>query len=495
MGNEHSKKKEPSKEQTHPHSENGGVHGLAVNITSSGVDIDVNSETPTQPNGKPAAIDPAVESPQEPEFAVIASAEEPVEVAPERPREEDEQPQDKKVHLFDKLFKKKADLEAKFDADIVHEEEKTKNDETDLSLPDANTQLDPANLKPETLTGPQAPEVATEQPDDANVPAAPIEETNPEESPVMNFFKNLNLTVTVPSLVRQMTPTKTSKKESDGVPKEQKDPQPGPGTTVAQVSDPPPAPKGMSVPPPPPPPEPPKLEVKVELSGKPVKASASREKPKDVLSKFFRTKTNKETPGQEVEVDTVVEVQEAAVEATQELVEVEPDVQQTAEEAIQALVEEKTAMEPPQAGVEAEKADPSKAGTLEATAKPEAAAPVHQDKKSAAKSSFFSFFKAKTLYCFQSGDPKKASPAPAAAAPPTVKSKEEPRAAAKSPEVTVDDKAASATSKAGDGAANSARKTEKRNSIHLFLKHLGQKRHSTDAGVQTEPVVVAEKSK
>ncbi|XP_061907828.1 breast carcinoma-amplified sequence 1 isoform X3 [Entelurus aequoreus] len=425
MGNEHSKKKEPSKEQTHPHSENGGVHGLAVNITSSGVDIDVNSETPTQPNGKPAAIDPAVESPQEPEFAVIASAEEPVEVAPERPREEDEQPQDKKVHLFDKLFKKKADLEAKFDADIVHEEEKTKNDETDLSLPDANTQLDPANLKPETLTGPQAPEVATEQPDDANVPAAPIEETNPEESPVMNFFKNLNLTVTVPSLVRQMTPTKTSKKESDGVPKEQKDPQPGPGTTVAQVSDPPPAPKGMSVPPPPPPPEPPKLEVKVELSGKPVKASASREKPKDVLSKFFRTK----------------------------------------------------------------KADPSKAGTLEATAKPEAAAPVHQDKKSAAKSSFFSFFKAK------SGDPKKASPAPAAAAPPTVKSKEEPRAAAKSPEVTVDDKAASATSKAGDGAANSARKTEKRNSIHLFLKHLGQKRHSTDAGVQTEPVVVAEKSK
>ncbi|XP_061781312.1 breast carcinoma-amplified sequence 1 isoform X8 [Nerophis lumbriciformis] len=422
MGNEHSKKKEPSKEQTHPRSENGGVHGLAVNTTSSGVDINVNSETPTQPNGKPAAIDPAVEPPQEPDFAVIVSADEPVEVAPERPREEDEQPQDKKVHLFDKLFKKKADLEAKVDADIVHEEEKTKNDETDLSLPDANTQLDPVNLKPETLTEPQAPEVATDQ----SIPAAPIEETNPEESPVMNFFKNLNLTVTVPSLVRQMTPTKTSKKESDGVPKEQKERQSGPGTTVAQVSDPPPAPRGMSVPPPPPPPEPPKLEVKVELSGKPAKASASREKPKDVLSKFFRTK----------------------------------------------------------------KADPSKAGTLEAAAKPEAAAaPVHQDKKSAAKSSFFSFFKAK------SGDPKKASPAPAASAPPTVKTKEEPRAAAKSTDVTVDDKAASATSKAGDGAANSARKTEKRNSIHLFLKHLGQKRHSTDAGVQTEPVVVAEKSK
>ncbi|XP_061781304.1 breast carcinoma-amplified sequence 1 isoform X1 [Nerophis lumbriciformis] len=148
MGNEHSKKKEPSKEQTHPRSENGGVHGLAVNTTSSGVDINVNSETPTQPNGKPAAIDPAVEPPQEPDFAVIVSADEPVEVAPERPREEDEQPQDKKVHLFDKLFKKKADLEAKVDADIVHEEEKTKNDETDLSLPDANTQLE-SNLSGE----------------------------------------------------------------------------------------------------------------------------------------------------------------------------------------------------------------------------------------------------------------------------------------------------------------------------------------------------------
>ncbi|XP_061758649.1 breast carcinoma-amplified sequence 1 isoform X3 [Nerophis ophidion] len=483
MGNDHSKKKETSKEQTHPRGENGGVHGLAVNTTSSGVDIGVDSETPTQPNGKPAAIDPAAEPPQEPSSAVIASADEPVEVAPERPREEDEQLRDKKVHLFDKLFKKKADLEA-----TVDEEEETKNDETDLSLSDAITQLEPADPQPETLTEPQAPEVAPEQPD---VPAAPIEETNPEESPVMNFFKNLNLTVTVPSLVRQMTPTKTSKKESDGVPKEQKERQPGPGTTVAQVSDPPPAPKGMSVPPPPPPPEPPKLEVKVELSGKPAKASASREKPKDVLSKFFRTKTNKETPGQEVEVDTGVEVQEAAVEATPELVEVEPDLQQTAEEAIQALVEEKTAMEASQPEVEAEKVDPSKAGTLEAAAKPEAAAPVQRDKKSAAKSSFFSFFKAK------SGDPKKASPAPsAAAAPPTAKTKEEPRAAAKSPEVTADDKAASATSKAGDGAAaNSARKTEKRNSIHLFLKHLSQKRHSTDAGVQTEPVAVAEKSK
>ncbi|XP_061758656.1 breast carcinoma-amplified sequence 1 isoform X10 [Nerophis ophidion] len=451
MGNDHSKKKETSKEQTHPRGENGGVHGLAVNTTSSGVDIGVDSETPTQPNGKPAAIDPAAEPPQEPSSAVIASADEPVEVAPERPREEDEQLRDKKVHLFDKLFKKKADLEA-----TVDEEEETKNDETDLSLSDAITQLEPADPQPETLTEPQAPEVAPEQPD---VPAAPIEETNPEESPVMNFFKNLNLTVTVPSLVRQMTPTKTSKKESDGVPKEQKERQPGPGTTVAQVSDPPPAPKGMSVPPPPPPPEPPKLEVKVELSGKPAKASASREKPKDVLSKFFRTKTNKETPGQEVEVDTGVEVQ--------------------------------TAMEASQPEVEAEKVDPSKAGTLEAAAKPEAAAPVQRDKKSAAKSSFFSFFKAK------SGDPKKASPAPsAAAAPPTAKTKEEPRAAAKSPEVTADDKAASATSKAGDGAAaNSARKTEKRNSIHLFLKHLSQKRHSTDAGVQTEPVAVAEKSK
>ncbi|XP_077411438.1 breast carcinoma-amplified sequence 1 isoform X2 [Vanacampus margaritifer] len=260
----------------------------------------------------------------------------------------------------------------------------------------------------------------------------------------MNFFKNLNLTVSVPSLVRQMTPSKTSKKETPEVPKDQqREKQPAPTTTVAQVSDPPAASKGMLIPPPPPPPELPKVDVKVEPSGKSAKSATSKEKTKavaksaespkgkstkDVLSKFFRPK----------------------------------------------------------------KVDPSKAGTLEATAKPDPPPPVHEEKKNPSKSSFLSFFKPKA------SDPKKANPAPvkAADAPPAaVKAKEEPKAAAKSCEVVVDDKAASVAPKAGDGVANAGRKSEKRNSIQLFLKHLGQKRHSTDAGVQTEPLTVAPTAK
>ncbi|XP_054649321.1 breast carcinoma-amplified sequence 1 isoform X12 [Dunckerocampus dactyliophorus] len=434
MGNEHSKSKDPSKdEKNHPSHENGGVNGLTVNITSNELDIDINRDTTVQPNGKAAAAEPL----QEHDLVMVSSEGQPVEALPASP--EAEQPKDEKVHLFDKLFKKKAEPEATVNAENVDEEER-QNDEIDISHPDAHTELEPANLQPETLTELPTQQVASEQTDKANGPAAQTEETNPEESPVMNFFKNLNLTVTVPSLVRQMSPSKTSKKETAEVPKDQrqKENQPAPSTTVVQVSDPPAAAKGMLIPPPPPP-EPPKPDVKAELSGKPAKASTSKEKPKaatakdgksskDVLGKFFRTK----------------------------------------------------------------KVDPSKAATLEATAKPEATAPVHQEKKTPPKSSIFSFFKPKA------GDPKKASPAPATAAPPTAKAKEEPKAAAKSPEPVVDDKAASAPSKSGDGGANQARKTEKRNSIQLFLKHLGQKRHSTDAGVQTEPVIVAaaaEKSK
>ncbi|XP_054649243.1 breast carcinoma-amplified sequence 1 isoform X3 [Dunckerocampus dactyliophorus] len=492
MGNEHSKSKDPSKdEKNHPSHENGGVNGLTVNITSNELDIDINRDTTVQPNGKAAAAEPL----QEHDLVMVSSEGQPVEALPASP--EAEQPKDEKVHLFDKLFKKKAEPEATVNAENVDEEER-QNDEIDISHPDAHTELEPANLQPETLTELPTQQVASEQTDKANGPAAQTEETNPEESPVMNFFKNL------------MSPSKTSKKETAEVPKDQrqKENQPAPSTTVVQVSDPPAAAKGMLIPPPPPP-EPPKPDVKAELSGKPAKASTSKEKPKaatakdgksskDVLGKFFRTKTNKETPLQDVEVETVVEIQtnmetplqdgevetvveiqEAAVEAPQAVVEVETDGQQTAEEATRVLVEEK-------------KVDPSKAATLEATAKPEATAPVHQEKKTPPKSSIFSFFKPKA------GDPKKASPAPATAAPPTAKAKEEPKAAAKSPEPVVDDKAASAPSKSGDGGANQARKTEKRNSIQLFLKHLGQKRHSTDAGVQTEPVIVAaaaEKSK
>lgn len=82
----------------------------------------------------------------------------------------------------------------------------------------------------------------------------------------------------------------------------------------------------------------------------------------------------------------------------------------------------------------------------------------------------------RTLLCwafhFQAAEPKKATPAPAAAAEAaqTVKAKEEPKA--KTPETVVDNNPASVASQAGDDAANVPKKLEKRNSIHLFFKHL-----------------------
>ncbi|MED6292711.1 hypothetical protein CHARACLAT_003146 [Characodon lateralis] len=90
-------------------------------------------------------------------------------------------------------------------------------------------------------------------------------------------------------------------------------------------------------------------------------------------------------------------------------------------------------------------------------------------------------------------DPKKTTSTPpvTAESPQPVTAKEEPKAAAKSSEAVVDSKPASAASPAGDDAASAPKKLEKRNSIQLFFKTLGQKRHSTDAGVQTEPATAA----
>ncbi|XP_061694885.1 breast carcinoma-amplified sequence 1 [Syngnathoides biaculeatus] len=312
----------------------------------------------------------------------------------------------------------------------------------------------------------------------------------------MNFFKNL------------MPSNKTSKKETPEVSKDQRqrENQAAPTTTVVQVSDPAAASKGMVIPPPPPPPELPKLEVRAEPSAKPTtskektKAAAKGadslkgKSTKDVLSKFFHLQTNNETQLQEIQADVypIVEKEDTPVNVPEAVVEVKADQpQQTPEEATQMVVDEKFTAQGPQPEVESKKVDPCKAGTLEAAAKPEPPAPVHEEKKTPSKSPFFSLFKPKA------SDPKKANPAPvkAADALPTVKPKEEPKAAVKSCEVIIDDKVASAGPKAVGSPANAARKLEKRNSIQLFLKHLGQKRHSTDAGVQTEPVTVAPATK
>ncbi|XP_044066646.1 breast carcinoma-amplified sequence 1 isoform X30 [Siniperca chuatsi] len=467
MGNEQSKDKVLTMKGNSPEKhENGTVNGLSANITSNGLEIDVNGETTVQQNGGPLSLNLAIES-TEPNCVTVESdcnhADDPIiseipETTVQEVVEEVKKSKEGKVKVFGKMFKKKTEPPA--DVKSVNKTETSNEDQTDVSLPATDPQPETANLKQESesLTASESvtldpgPEEG-KAPETDSQPVENQEDSNPEENPVMNFFKTL------------VTPTKTTKKETatpDATKDQsQKENQPAATTTVAQVSEPPAAPKGMSIPPPPPP-EPPKMEIKGEPAAKPVKPTPKEEpkaaakepesskgkSAKNTLSKFFRPKTIKEAP--------------------------------------QSAVEE-TPVEVPEPVVEVQKVDPSKASTLEASAKPEPPPPVQEEKKTASKSPFLSFFKPKAA------DPKKATPAPAAAAEAaqTVKAKEEPKVAAKSSEAAVDNKPASAASQAGDDAASVPRKLEKRNSIHLFFKNLGQKRNSTDAGVQTEPVTVA----
>ncbi|XP_023248803.1 proteoglycan 4-like isoform X5 [Seriola lalandi dorsalis] len=517
MGNEHSKNKEITKNGTiHDKHENGSVNGLSANITSNGLEVVVNGETIVHQNGEPFSLNFATES-TEPDFVIVESDCQPAEAQvilelpePTIQKEEVKKSKEEKVHLFGKMFKKKA--EPPTDVENIQEKETSNEDQKTVSPPATDPQLETATLKqesesltePESVTQDPRPE-EEKAPETDNGDSQPVEnqeESDPEENPVMNFFKTL------------VTSTKTSKKETatpDATKEQsQKETQPAATITAAQVSEPPAALKGMSIPPPPPP-EPPKMEVKGEPAAKPVKptpkeepkAAAKEPEPskatsaKDTLSKFFRPKTIKDEPQPPVEVQTENKV--------------EP--QETAEEVAQPVVEEQMVDGAPQPVVEAEKVDPSKAGTLEAAAKPEPPPPAQEEKKTASKSSFFSFFKPKVLLDHMTtkvqaastsgvrllrrstgvgAEPKKATPAPAAATTAeAAKTKEEPKAAAKSSEVVVDNKQASVASQAGDDAANVPKKLEKRNSIHLFFKNLGQKRHSTDAGVQTEAAAVA----
>ncbi|XP_042265227.1 breast carcinoma-amplified sequence 1 isoform X3 [Thunnus maccoyii] len=450
MGNEHSKNKELTKNGKIPEKhENGVVNGISANITSNGLEIGVNGETIIQQNAMSTSSNPATESNEQ--YVIVES---------------------NCQHVDAQVISDTPDTTVQKEEE-EKKRETSNEDQTDASLPATNPQPEAENLKqeseslkePESATLDPSPEEekAPETDDGNSQPVEKQEESKPEENPVMNFFKTL------------VTPTKTTKKETatPDATKDQseKENQPAPTTTVAQVSEPPAAAKGMSIPPPPPP-EPPKMEVKGEPAAKPIKPTPQEEpkaaakepesskgkSAKDTLSKFFRPKTIKAPLQQDVEV------------AVQQVVEVQ-----------------ETPVEEPEPVVEVQKVDPSKAGTLEAAAKPEPPPPVQEEKKPASKPSFFSLFKPKAA------EPKKATPAPAAAAEgaQTVKAKEEPKGAAKSSEAAADNKPASVASQAGDDAANVPKKLEKRNSIQLFFKALGQKRHSTDAGVQTEPVVVA----
>ncbi|XP_005918890.1 breast carcinoma-amplified sequence 1 isoform X4 [Haplochromis burtoni] len=518
MGNEQSVNiEELSKNGTIPEKhENGTVNGISIEVTSGGLEINGKSETTVCQNGKAHSLNSAIQSTDvivksecQPDIAQAVSevSDTKIQAVSEAPDTNTQKEEVKKSkgergrRHFGKLFKKKT--EPKAEAETVEEKEKEtqSEDQVDVSVPPTEPQQETANLnhEPESLKEPERV-TPVSSPKEENVPetdngdSEPVEskeESNPEENPVMNFFKTL------------VTPTKTSKKETAtpdaAKDKSQKETQPAATTTVAQISEPPAAPKGMSVPPPPPP-EPPKVEIKGEPTAKPVKASAKEEpkaagkepvsskgkSAKDTLSKFFRQKIQNE-----------VEPQEAAAVGEEPVVEV-----QIKEEV-------------PQPVVETETVDSSKAGTQEAAAKPEPPPPAQEEKKSASKSPFLSFFKPQVLLDHMTtkvqaastsgvrllrkttglaAEPKKVTPTPPAAAEAAqaVKAKEEPKVAAKSSEQAADNKPASVPSQAGDDAASVPKKLEKRNSIQLFFKNLTQKRPSTDAGVQTEPLTAAQ---
>ncbi|XP_078025918.1 breast carcinoma-amplified sequence 1 isoform X6 [Epinephelus lanceolatus] len=418
MGNDNSKTKEQTKGGTiNEKHKNGSANGLSANITSNGLEIAVDGETVVQQNGEALSLNLDTKSAAS-DFIVIETDSKPVE-APVISE----------------------NLETVIQKDEVKE---SKEAPTDVSLPTTDAQPDTANLKaestvPESVTANAGPEEerAPQTENGNGQPAENQTDGNPEENPVMNFFKTL------------MTP-KTTKKEA-ATPDATKD-------QVAQVSEPPAAPKGMSVPPPPPP-EPPKMEIKGEPAAKPVKASP-KEQPKAAAKEVGSPKGKSAKAALSNLFRPKVLLGFKAPKAK-------------GASASGANVPAKTA---------AVKVDPSKAGTLEAAVKPEPPPPVQEEKKTGSKS-FLSLFKPKAA------DPKKATPAPAAAAE-TAKPKEEPKAAAKSAEASVDNKPASVASQAADDASG-PKKLEKRNSVQLLFKFLGQKRNSTDAGVQTEPVVVA----
>ncbi|XP_054868964.1 breast carcinoma-amplified sequence 1 isoform X8 [Amphiprion ocellaris] len=508
MGNEQSMNTEPVENgKISEKHENGSVNGLSAKITSNGLETDDKSETILHQNGEPHSLTFATESS---EYVIIesecqAASAQVISDIPDTTtqKEEVKKSKEEKINLFNRMFRKKA--EPPRGVESAEEKRTSGEDQTDVSLPSTDPQQETTNQKQESepLTLPESvtPDCGPEEenvPETDNGNSEPVEsqeESNPEENPVMNFFKTL----------------------------------------VAQISEPPAAPKGMSIPPPPPP-EPPKMEIKGEPSAKPVKPvpkeepkaaakqpeSSKGKSAKDTLSKFFRPKVllgvqisrgkgASASGAKTAAVGKPVEVPEPAVKVQIEN-KVEP--QEPEAEVAQPVLEVQMVDGLPQPEVEAEKVDPSKSGTLEAAAKPEPPPPVQEEKKKASKSPFFSLFKPKVLLDHMTtkvqaastsgvrllrkttglaAESKKATPTPPAAAEATqaVKTKEEPKAAAKSSEAVVDNKPASVASQAGDDAANVPKRLEKRNSIQLFFKNLGQKRHSTDAGVQTEPVTVA----
>ncbi|KAK7132684.1 hypothetical protein R3I93_019044 [Phoxinus phoxinus] len=310
---------------------------------------------------------------------------------------------------------------------------------------------DPVAIK--TSTEPE-PEGETLEPSPVEVAEEnnPPEDIKAAEKSVMNFFKTF------------VSPTKTSKeaKATPDASKEQsqKETPPAPSTNETPKA-----------PPPPPPPAPPKMESKAEPVVKKEETSATKAAAATKAEGSAKTKTKDSSFSKLFRPKPVV-------------------------------VEEKKPVEV--------QVDASKSSTLEASAKPEEPpAPKPEEKKPEKKSSFGNMFKPKVLLgqvntriqaaassaaasislmsarSPKAPEAKKETPVPPAVAEaPVVKAKEEPKPAVPAPQTAPDNRSIGSTD---NSSPNMPRKLEKRNSLQLFFKNLGQKRQS-DAGVQTDPV-------
>ncbi|XP_077075017.1 uncharacterized protein LOC143725962 isoform X14 [Siphateles boraxobius] len=293
-------------------------------------------------------------------------------------------------------------------------------------------QPDPVDIKTSAEPEPEPePEGKTLEPSPVEVTEEnnPPEDIKAAEKSVMNFFKTF------------VTPTKTSKeaKATPDASKEQsqKETPPAPSTNVQET------PKA-----PPPPPAPPKMESKAEPVVKKEETSATKAAAATKAEGSAKTKTKDSSFSKLFRPKPVV-------------------------------VEEKKPVEV--------QVDASKSSTLEASAKPEEPpAPKPEEKKQEKKSTFGKMFKPKA----PEAKNETPAPPPVAEAAPVVKAKEEPKPAIPAPQTAPDNKSIGSTD---NSSPNMPRKLEKRNSLQLFFKNLGQKRQS-DAGVQTDPVA-PEKSK
>ncbi|XP_062397038.1 breast carcinoma-amplified sequence 1 isoform X2 [Sardina pilchardus] len=465
MGNEvssHKKKGRKGKVQ------NGDLNGHAVDVSSNDPTetvttteetLDQTSQSPTlavTTNEDPSPVVEATSASQTDGEVQEQSKEQSIDKAAAEQTddavcvtEEPKSPGGNKTNFFDKLFNKKSDtkpVEVEVEVDVeTHSEQVISADQVDAEEVTNNLQSEPVDIKDST-------ELELSERESLHSSPTVTEQNQSEENPVMNFFKTL------------VTPTKTPKEAaaSSDVSKDQSQTETAATTVPANVQE--AEAKGKMAPPPPP--EPLKMEGKSEPTAKKEelqdapKETEAGAKPKSTkesaFSKFFRPKT-----------------------------------------------------------------DASKAATLEACAKPEPAPAVKEEEKKAEKKpSPFAFFKPKVLLdqvtskiqavastsgirgvaksAGPAAEPTKDSPAVAVSPEPpqAAKVKEEvrtaPPTAPPAPPAPPLDKSV----ESAESPSPTVPRREKRNSIQLFFKNLGQKRHS-DAGVQTEAAApsTAEKGK